>query len=469
VTLRAAIYARQSITREGSASLEVQLGACREAAERLRVDIVVELVEAPSTSGYRNRGRSRPKFQELLEVIRAGEVDCVIAFKTDRLSRGGGPGWAPLVDAFEAAGRDPDRTVATTDGWVSEFEIGIRSAMDREESKKTSDRMLAVRAREAREGIPRIAGRRAYGWNYDMTEHIPEETARIHEAADRVLTGESVWSICTDWNTQGVATVTGRPWTVTTVVSILTSGRIAGLREYKGVVVAKGQWERIITEEKHEALVLALAPKRTKPRKGRTYPLTSLMRCGLCGARMRSLQREGGRRTYACRKAPGLDGCGRVSIRAPELEEHVRDLICGMLADPVTRAAMARLDTDGDSDDDESDGSLMESLREIDERRQRLIDLYTDGDIDRASFRTRKDRIDDEAREIEAKIANRTSTRVLAQVPGTYEELVAAWEERGIDFQRRLIQALLHPIVVNPARTRKRAFDPGRLKIEPLA
>lgn len=137
-----------------------------------------------------------------------------------------------------------------------------------------------------------------------------------------------------------------------------------------------------------------------------------------------------------------------------------------MLADPVTRAAMARLDT---GDEDEGDGSLLEALREIDERRQRLIDLYTDGDIDRASFRTRKDRLDDEAREVEAQIANRTGTRVLAEVPGTYEELVAAWEERGIDFQRRLIETLLHPIVVNPARSRKRAFDPGRLEIVPKA
>ena len=134
--LRAAIYARQSVTREGSASLDVQLEACRGTAKRLKVEVVAELVETPSTSGYRNRGRSRPKFGELLELIRDGAVDCVIAYKTDRLSRGGGPGWAPLVDAFEAAGRDPDETVATTDSWVSEFEIGIRSAMDREESKK---------------------------------------------------------------------------------------------------------------------------------------------------------------------------------------------------------------------------------------------------------------------------------------------------------------------------------------------
>jgi hypothetical protein len=126
-------------------------------------------------------------------------------------------------------------------------------------------------------------------------------------------------------------------------------------------------------------------------RKGRTYSLTSLMRCGLRGGRMRSLQREG----------------------APELEEYVRDLICGMLADPVTRAAMARINC---GDDMDGDSSLMECRRKIDKRRQRLIDLYSDGDIDRSSFRTCKGRLDDEAREIEAQIANRTGTRVLAEV-----------------------------------------------------
>ena len=54
-------------------------------------------------------------------------------------------------------------------------------------------------------------------------------------------------------------------------------------------------------------------------------------------------------------------------------------------------------------------------------------------------------------------------------MPGTYDELVAAWGERGIDFQRRLIEAMLHPIVINPARSRKRVFDPSRVQIEPRA
>lgn len=92
------------------------------------------------------------------------------------------------------------------------------------------------------------------------------------------------------------------------------------------------------------------------------------------------------------------------------------------------------------------------------------IDLYTDGDIDRA----RKDRLDDEA--VRSKRDRRPHRHPSGgRGPPHLEELVAAWEEQGINFQRRLIQALLHPIVVDPARTRKRAFDPSRLRIEPKA
>jgi len=461
--LRAAIYARQSITREGSASLKTQVEACRGAAERLKLRVVVELVEAPSTSGYRNRGRSRPKFRELLEMIRGGEVDCVIAYKTDRLSRGGGPGWAPLVDAFEAAGRDPDRAIATVDGWVSEFEIGIRSAMDREESKKTSDRMLDVRRREAKSGEPRIAGRRAYGYERDFSGVVADEAARINEAAERVLAGESVWSICEDWNNKGVATVTGRPWTVHTLASILRSGRIAGLREHRGSVVAEGMWPAIITTERRDELLAALAPKQGRGGRPRTYPLVGLLRCGKCGGLLRSLGREGGGRSYACRSGPGLDGCGGIRIQALGVEHHVRDLVCGMLADPRTRRALAALADAGD------DAQPVRELRALETKRQRLVDLYTDGDISRAEFRLRRDEIGDRARALEAGIAQRSGNRVLADVPATFDDLVAMWEERGVEFQHRLADALLEPITVAPAGARRRSFDPERLSIRPRA
>ena len=154
---RAAIYARQSVTQQGSASLAIQVEACRETAKRFGIEVVRELVEPASTSGYKNRGRDRPRFLELLDLIRTGVVDSVVIYQTDRLSRGGGVGGTPLLEAIEAAGHDHNRFILRPDGWLSEFELGIRAAIDREEAAKTSARMLDVRAREAREGKPRPA------------------------------------------------------------------------------------------------------------------------------------------------------------------------------------------------------------------------------------------------------------------------------------------------------------------------
>jgi hypothetical protein len=68
VSKNAAIYARQSITREGSASLDIQVETCREVALRFELTVTHELVEPPSTSGFKNRGRDRPRFRELVEL-----------------------------------------------------------------------------------------------------------------------------------------------------------------------------------------------------------------------------------------------------------------------------------------------------------------------------------------------------------------------------------------------------------------
>lgn len=169
--------------------------------------------------------------------------------------------------------------------------------------------------------------------------------------------------------------------------------------------------------------------------------------------------------SYACRSGPGLDGCGGIRIQAPGVEAHVRDLVCGMLADPATRAALAAFVSAGDHPAGEPP---VERVRAMEAKRERLIDLYTDGDIDKGEFRSRRDDLDEQARAIEADLAQRTGTAVLASVPATFEALVEAWEAGGVGLQRRLTE-LLHPITVKPAGARRRLFDPDRLVIVPRA
>ncbi|MBV8305022.1 MAG: recombinase family protein, partial [Acidimicrobiia bacterium] len=147
--LAGVIYGRQSRTREGSESLDLQEKACRDAAKRHGVEVLKVILEPPSTSAFKDRGRRRPRFPELVKIIESGQANVIVAYKLDRLSRGGGPGWAPLLDAAENAGLDIDRFVLTPGGFVSEVEIGIRAKMDREESKKTSERLRDMEDRLA--------------------------------------------------------------------------------------------------------------------------------------------------------------------------------------------------------------------------------------------------------------------------------------------------------------------------------
>jgi hypothetical protein len=71
--------------------------------------------------------------------------------------------------------------------------------------------------------------------------------------------------------------VTGKAWTLQTLTSILTSPRIAGFRTHRGKVFGEGHSKRIIDEARHDALVAALAPRPSKPRRvGRVRSSASL-------------------------------------------------------------------------------------------------------------------------------------------------------------------------------------------------
>ncbi len=66
------LYIRQSLTRDKSESIPLQIERCTEAAKALGAEIVETLVEPPSTSGFKDRGRGRPRFLDLLELVRSG-------------------------------------------------------------------------------------------------------------------------------------------------------------------------------------------------------------------------------------------------------------------------------------------------------------------------------------------------------------------------------------------------------------
>lgn len=87
--LRGVIYARSSDDEE-ALSLESQVAICKEhlqsssAYKRIIIKLTHTLVERAGTSGG---DANRPRYQELLYLIRSGAIDCIFAKEISRLSR----------------------------------------------------------------------------------------------------------------------------------------------------------------------------------------------------------------------------------------------------------------------------------------------------------------------------------------------------------------------------------------------
>ena len=331
--------------------------------------------------------------------------------------------------------------------------------MDREESKKTSDRMLDVRGCEAESCVSRIAGRRAYGYERDFSAVAADEAALISEAADRVLQPIGLEHLselerprCPNSDRPAVDCAHADVHPPVRAALLIARARS---RRSRGQVAA----DHFKRASRRAARCSGTEAKPGQP----TSHLPSRRLAAVRQVRRPApVPRPGGRGTLVRMSlGPRTDGCGGIRIEAVGVEHHVRDLVCGMLADPQTRRALAKLADDGDNQ------QAVEGLRGLEAKRQRLVDLYTDGDISRPDFRRRRDEIDERARALETDIAQRTGNRVLADVPATFEELVVVWEERGIEFKRRLAQALLEPIIVAPAGSRRRSFDPDQLVSSP--
>lgn len=476
--VRCAIYARQSKTRDGSESIDTQIEACQAAAKRLGFDVVAVLAEPPSTSGYKNRGKSREKFKALLAGFISGEWDMVMAYKTDRLSRGGGPGWAPLLDAIEQAHLDLDRAVATPSGFVSEFEIGIRASMDREESKKLSERMTDLCARKATQGKPQ-GGRRPFGYESDMVSINEDEARVLREVAQRVLNGHSYKSIAWWLNEQGVRTTGGKLFYPLTVRNMLLKPRYAGLRVHDGVEYP-AVWEPIFDSDTWEQLKLTMALRSESGHgapKARRYLLTGVLYCGACDKPLNGMTKRDNpsrplRRTYQCRvqgDAHKKHGCGGVTRNADALDHWVRESIFAHLS------SKSLLELIGASEGDaQIIRELLSDRQKQRERLDQLLDDYATGLLTREQFERAKATAETELGRLQRLVTRYASSNAVLSMLPSDRSATAAWSEAGDDWKRALIDGLIERVVVQPGRTKPfyladgvlMRFDPSLVTIE---
>lgn len=319
----AAIYARISSDPDDTRlGVERQLQDCRELAEREGWTVAEEYIDN-DISAY--SGKRRPAYERMLTDLGDGFRDGLIVYHQDRLTR------RPIeleqfLDVVNRASVKHVRFVAGAgeldlangDGLMV---LRMLAAVAAQESATKSRRVARRMQQRAEQGLPN-GGTRPFGFNDDRITHRPTEADTLRNLAARYLAGESLYSLTTWLHTEGVASVTGRPWLSGTLREVLASPRIAGLREHRGEVIGPAMWEPIITVEDHHRIVALMAQRRqTGRRTPRRYLLTGMLRCGRCGATLYSAARKTSRR-YVClpgsrpRRMQPVDDRGRTARAA---------------------------------------------------------------------------------------------------------------------------------------------------------
>lgn len=455
--MRTIVYARLSrLTDQNELNIGDQIARCREYATARGWVIVDEIIDAGVSAYDRDQLDDRPGFGQLLETVRAGQVDVVLAWRPDRL-------WRDPVEAavfLRAAARSGVRSVATVvEGERDpanpgdELVTSIVAAVGRYESSAKSARLKAKARQLAELGKNGGGGTRPFGFEPDRVTIRADEADAIRRAAVVFVSTRNTHAAIRSIERSGFPiSVTGKPWRPGTVSRILTSPRNAGLREHRGVIVGRAVWPAILDEALWRQVCDIYAdPDRNLRVLSRSYLLTGgLACCGLCGGRLHARPRSGGDRCYVCPTGAAFDGCGKIRRLADPVEREVRDRVLAAIS-------TARLSSPTTPDP----GPLLADLAAVEDRLAQLArDHYVDGIIARAEYFAARTPLTSRVEHLRAEIGGQATTPRVDLV-----DLANRWEDLEVAEQRSVISAFVDKVIIHPAVRGLNRFDPTKIEL----
>jgi site-specific DNA recombinase len=459
--VRAGIYVRISDDRAGEGlGVARQLSDC-EALAAAKGWRVVERYEDNDVSAY--SGKPRPAYERMVADIRAGLIEAVVVYNFDRLHRQPGE-----FEDFYAVCKQAGITgsLATCQGKIDLssddglFMARILAAVAAKESDDKARRIGRKHEEIAQAGRPSGGGSRAYGFERDGLSVRESEAMVIRECARRALAGESLRSIASSLNDRGIPSASGRDWAPQTLRRMLISARIGGMREHKGEIASEAVWPAIIPAAQSAQLRALLTEESRRTNKAaRRYLLTRLLRCGRCGQPLVSRPTADGTRCYVCAKGPGFGGCGRLTVRAEQLEQFVIEAVLYRLDSPEMTAALAGEPGDADAE---------RVRREIEEAQAQLAELaqdYGERTIGRQEWLAARGPIEQRLHAAQKRLAKLTHSTVLSDYVGNADALRERWADLPLSGQHAVVAAVLDHLVVRPATRRGfNGFDSSRFE-----
>lgn len=396
-------------------------------------------------------GVERPDFERLLADLKA-DPGPVIVWHLDRLLRlskdlerviaTGVNVYAVHAGYFDLstpAGRATARTI---------------TAWSTYEGEQKSIRQKAANIQRAEMGRPSWPVR-PFGLEMDGSLRKPEAKALAKCYAD-LLTGTPLAVLARRLNDKGFRTNQGNEWNAMTLRQLMKAPRNAGIREYLGNEVGKGNWTPIVSEETYRAVCYLLDSGSRKSGGGgrRKNLLSGLLRCSVCEKTLRVGKRGNkGERypVYICK-----DGY-HVSVRVEWADRFVTRLVHTLLSSPAGAALWETDDVDTEA--------LQVEMGELSARLEMFAEMLGAGELTREGYRKATERAKERLAEVEAALRKAAASRGLHGAVSA-EEAVSLWASFDTMKQRSFIESIVEDIRLRPRSRKERGLKPGDITVE---
>lgn len=227
------IYARKSVYRDNSDSVQVQVKACKDYAKILYHGESIDFIVYDQDEGFSGKNTNRPSFRQLMSDVKANRLDAVMVYKLDRISRNvkDFSDTYELLQAHNVAFLSVKETFDTSTpiGRTVMYILAAFAQLERENtSERVADSMTALGAGGKWTGgnlpagmtsIRKIVGDKEHSFLMVDNERI----GVVKMIFDLYLSGKSITSMERYFRDNGIRTESGRFFGTNQMYNILSN------------------------------------------------------------------------------------------------------------------------------------------------------------------------------------------------------------------------------------------------------
>lgn len=479
-----AIYARQSIERTDSISIDTQINLCQTLAKGE--------VQVYKDAGYSGSSTDRPDFQRMLSDIEAGKVHAVICYRLDRISRSL-TDFAKLIEYFEKykvqfISATEQFDTSTPIGRAMVYIIMVFAQLERE--------TIIARIRDnyfsrAKKGLF-LGGKCPFGYKSKRTmvegkrcsilEIDPDEASIVKEIFKRYTeTGESLYSIALSlpgaWTANKVSRILKNPAPIKNTIDLYEYFKSNGyqisnpIEDFTGengcllVGKEKGRKNRLYCPPSEQTLIIGLhqpyidartfiaaqmklqANKTTKRLgTGQSSWLTGLMKCAQCGHSMTVKVSKKETKTYEyiyCRGRSnyGPDKCSVSKLfKADEIEDAVESELLKRCKDTKVLFAPAS--------ESPEDMAIKAQIIKIEEQIDNLLSQMAEGIV--GDYIARKiESLDAKKKELQAQIKTKQPAIDAEKIEVMRNTVINEWHDLDMKLKHSIADFFISDIFIS--------------------